>query len=309
MEQSSISQINEQQNNYRAGFVSIVGPANSGKSTLLNTICNTKLSAISQRPHTTRQHIKGIITTDRYQIIFIDTPGFINPKTKLEKLMYLETKRAAREDADILLLCLEPSVDILQKNKPLIETYLSLNKKTFCVITKIDIYEKHDIENAKEIISNMTKITEFIEISAVKNINIEFLKEKIISNLPFSPPYYFDNILSDKWERYFVSELIRETVFELYEEEIPYSVAVTIQAFREDTNPLYILAYIYVSKESHKGIIIGERGRMIGTLRERSQKKISEFLGKDVKLELHVKVKENWQDNEKFLKNILDYSL
>ncbi len=295
------------QTDFKAGFVSIVGPPNSGKSTLLNTLCMQKLSAVSSKPHTTRQHIKGIITSEKYQIIFIDTPGFIKPTTKLEKIMQFETKRAARDDADLVILTIEPDIKKIKQNSELFKNYLSLKKETVIAITKIDIYSKQQIENAKKTISSIVPVSEIIEISAVKNINLDSFLNLVVEKLPFSPPYYPSDILSDRWERYFAAQLIQETVFELYKEEIPYSVAVSIELFKEDTTPLYILAYIYVSKKTHKMIIIGKDGKMIGKLREISQKKISDFLSKEVKIELYVRLKENWQNDEKFIEKVMGY--
>lgn len=297
----------QENTNFKSGFVTIAGPPNSGKSTLLNTICNTPLSAVSARPHTTIQHIKGIITKENYQIIFVDTPGFIKPQTKLEKIMKFETQRASKEDADLILLCVEPDLSILEKNRELISLYSSYNKEIFGVITKIDIYPRKNIEEATNFLKQNTTVSCIIEISSIKKTNIDTLIQKVIEKLPYSPPYYPSDILSDKWERFFVTEMIRETIFELYKEEIPYSVAVSIELFKEDTEPVYILAYLYVSKKTHKIILIGEEGKKIKQLREKSQKKIEQILNKSVKLELHVKLKENWQNDDKFIEKILGY--
>ncbi len=292
---------------FKSGFASIVGPPNSGKSTLLNAICLKKLSAVSSKPHTTRQHIKGIITSEKYQIVFVDTPGFIKPNTRLEKIMQFETRRAAKDDADVLIVAIEPDIENIKKNLEILKTYTSFKKEMIITITKIDIYSKKQIENARKEISNIIPAQDIIEVSALKNINLDNFLNMVVQKLPFSPPYYPDDILSDKWERYFAGQLIQETVFELYEDEIPYSVAVSVEVFKEDSNPLYILAYIYTSRKNHKMIIIGKEGRMIKKLTEISQKKISDFLSKDVRLELYVKIKENWQDDKKFIERVMGY--
>lgn len=297
----------ENLSNFRAGFVTIAGPPNSGKSTLLNTICNAPLSAVSLKPHTTRQHVKGIITSSNYQIIFVDTPGFIKPTTKLEKIMRFETIRATKDDADIILVCVEPNLKLLEKYFDFLKIYSSYKKEIIVLITKIDKYSEQNILETQNAIKTFFSSSEIIKVSAIKRTNLDRLITEIVKKLPYSPPYYYDDILSDKWERYFVSELIRETIFELYDDEIPYSTAVSIELFKEDTNPIYILSYIYVSKKTHKMIIIGEKGKKIGMLRKISQEKIIKFLNKNVKLELQVKVKENWQNDERFIEKIIGY--
>lgn len=294
--------------NFKAGFVAIAGPPNVGKSTLLNTICNATLAAVSAKPHTTQQHIKGILTTSDYQIVFIDTPGFIKPTTRLEKLMRFEIIRASKDDADVILLCVEPDLTRLDRYSEFFKLYQSYKKEVIVLITKIDIYSNEAIAQTTNYIRTLFPTSQIIEISAVKGINIDKVIEAVREKLPFSPPYYHDDILSDRWERYFVQELIREAIFELYEDEIPYSVAVVVELFKEDETPIYILAYIYVSKRTHKMIIIGEKGKKIGLLRETSQRKIAKFLNKDVKLELYVKLRENWQDDKGFLERIMGYN-
>ena len=299
--------MSENISDFKAGFVTIAGPPNSGKSTLLNTLCNSTLSAVSSKPHTTQQHIKGIITSKEYQIIFIDTPGFIKPTTGIERLMRFETVRASKDDADIILLCVEPDLKLLNRYLDFFRIYQGYKKEIIVLITKVDIYSKDAILEARRFMGSIFQESKTIEISAMKKINIDTLIENIIEKLPNSPPYYYDDILSDRWERYFASELIRETIFELYEDEIPYSVGVWIELFKEDREPIYILSYLYVSKRTHKMIIIGEKGKKIGALRERAQKKISGFLQKEVKLELQVKIKENWQNDKDFIERIMGY--
>lgn len=296
-----------QNNDFRSGFVSIIGAPNSGKSTLLNALCLKKLSGVSQRPHTTRQHIKGIITRDSYQIIFIDTPGFITPKTRLEKIMHFETSRAAKDDADIILLVFEPDIEKNKKYEEVFKMYLSLKKQYIAVINKIDIYSETQIKKTQHYINSIFSVSDIILISALKKINLDKLTDKIVETLPFSPPYYYEDVLSDRWERYFAAQLIQETVFELYRDELPYSVAVSIELFKEESDPVYILAYIYVSKKTHKMIVIGKDGSMISKLRKISEEKISDFLSKNVKLELYVKIKENWQDDKNFIKKTFGY--
>ncbi len=288
---------------FKAGFVVICGLPNSGKSTLLNSLLNHHLSIVSSKPQTTRYHLKGIKTTENYQIVFIDTPGFLTPKTKLETIMKTEIERAVKNDADIIVLLVEPDAEEIKKKYEYFEKVLSLKKKTILAINKIDTYKEDEVNQT---IKLFTKISEndIIKISAKNKINLNKLEEVIVLNLPYSPPYYYDEILSDRWERYFVAEIIREEIFLNYYDEVPYSSCVEIEIFKETTNPIYILANIYVSKKTHKMIIIGEKGKAIKKLRESSEKKIKNFLNKDVKIELFVKVREDWQNDINFLNNL-----
>lgn len=294
--------------NYKAGFISISGLPNSGKSTLLNAICKTNLSAVSPKPQTTRYHIKGIITEENYQMVFIDTPGFLTPKTKIEKIMKTETDRAIKDDADIILLVIEPDTKYFEKNKDFFILISKFKKQIIAAINKIDAHSIQEINEIKKAIIEIYGNIQIIEISALKRIGLDELKKKIAENLPFSPPYYYDDILSDKWERYFVCEIIREQIFNLYRDEIPYSTEVGIEYFRENQTPLDILANIYVSKKSHKPILLGQQGKAIKKLRETSLRKIESFLGKKVRLELFVKIREDWQNDLTFINNLIrDY--
>lgn len=292
--------------NYKAGFVSILGLPNSGKSTLINQLCNAHLSAVSPKPQTTRFDLKGIKTTRNYQIVFIDTPGFLTPKTRLEKIMSAEFRKAAKDDSDLIILVFEPFKKI--EDESFFKLIAGINKPLIVAINKIDIYNDNEINESISILKKILGDKDYIKISAKNKTNLKELEELIVMRLPYSPPYYYDDILSDRWERYFVSELIREEIFLKYEDEIPYNTIVNVELFKEDVYPYYILANIYVSKKSHKPIIIGRKGSAIKKLREDSEKKIEEFLNKKVKLELSVKVRENWINDENFINNLMkDY--
>jgi GTP-binding protein Era len=290
--------------NYKAGFVTICGVSNVGKSTLLNLLLNTKLSIVSPKPKTTRYHLKGILTTNSYQIIFVDTPGYLKPANHLEKIMKSEALKAIEDDADILILLVEPDIKIFQEKFEFFKFVSEIKKPLLVAINKIDIYSEKIRKEFRENLKPVFGEREIIEISALKKINTDILLQKIIEILPQSPPYYYDDILSDRWERYFVSEMIREKIFENYYDEIPYSTAVEIIEFKENKEPVYIYANIYVSKKSHKPIIIGKSGNAITKLRVEAQKSIEEFLNKKVKLELFVKVRENWMDDPLFVDNL-----
>jgi len=290
--------------NYKAGFVTICGVSNVGKSTLLNLLLNTKLSIVSPKPKTTRYHLKGILTTNSHQIIFVDTPGYLKPANHLEKIMKSEALKAIEDDADILILLVEPDIKIFQEKFEFFKFVSEIKKPLLVAINKIDIYSEKIRKEFRENLKTVFGEREIIEISALKKINTDILLQKIIDLLPQSPPYYYDDILSDRWERYFASEMIREKIFENYYDEIPYSTAVEIIEFRENEDPVYIYANIYVSKKSHKPIIIGKSGNAITKLKVEAQKSIEEFLNKKVKLELFVKVRENWMDDQLFVDNL-----
>jgi len=296
-------------NDFRSGFVTICGLPNVGKSTLLNSFLNTNLSIVSPKPQTTRYHLKGILTEKNYQIVFIDTPGYLRPSNHLEKIMKNETTRAIKDDADIIILLAEPDINEFEKKVDFFQFLSKINKTLLIAINKVDIYKEKIRNDFKEKLKSIFgENREIIEISALKKINTDILLKKIIELLPKSHPYYYDDILSDRWERYFVSEIIREKILNLYHDEIPYLTAVEIVEFREDEDPIYIYANIYVSKKSHKPIIIGKDGNAIYKLRTEAQKSIEEFLNKKVKLELFVKVRENWMNDPLFLNNLIgDY--
>jgi len=290
-------------NNFRAGFLSIVGLPNVGKSTLTNNLSGYKISIVSPRPQTTRDHIKAIINGKDYQLIIIDTPGFLNPKNILEKSMAKVINKAIKEDADIICVLFEPDFKKNIEKKSFFEKLKSFNAPSLPVINKIDLYKENDIKKTEEFIKEIFPDKQIFKISAKTGYGIEKLKEEIIKSLPISEPYYYDDSLSDRWERFFVAEAIRENIFNMYSDEIPYSCSVQIDIFKENKGiPDEIYAVIYVSKKSHKPILIGKNGKSIKELREKSQKQIENFLNRKVKLELFVKVKENWENDIDFVK-------
>jgi len=294
---------------YKAGFVTICGLPNTGKSTLLNSFLNTNLSIVSPKPQTTRYHLKGILTEKNYQIVFIDTPGYLKPSNQMEKIMKKEALRAIKDDADVVILLTEPDIKVFNEKIDFFRFISKIKTPYIIAINKIDIYNEKIRDEFKEKLKSVfDKNIEIIEISALKKFNIDMLLKKVVYLLPISPPYYYDDIISDKWERYFVSEIIREKIFELYHDEIPYSTAVEIVEFRENQDPIYIYANIYVAKKSHKPIIIGKDGNTIAKLRTESQQAIENLLNKKIKLELFVKVRENWMNDHLFLENLMkDY--
>lgn len=290
----------------KSGYVSIIGKPNAGKSTLLNAMLGQKLSITTPKPQTTRKNITGILTEENYQIVFLDTPGILKPKYLLQEKMFDAIKNSIR-DADILVCLFDVSYD---EGKSQIDdpVYLSFvrgvrNKKKIAVLNKIDILNIEKMEAALAILNEHNIFDNVMTVSALNGFNVAELKELLINYLPEHPKYYPDEMVSDENERFFCSEIIREKILELYQEEIPYSVEVVVEEFNErEGRKDHIQAMIYVEKDSQKGIVIGKGGTAIKKLGESSRAEIEEFLQRPVYLDLRVKVKDNWRSDEKILR-------
>jgi GTP-binding protein Era len=280
---------------YRAGFVALVGQPNAGKSTLLNALMGEKMAIVSPKVQTTRHRIKGILNDKNYQVIFSDTPGIIEPKYKLhEKMMH--AVKSSLEDADVALLIVDIKDDLEQADQ--IFSSLSLKAPAIVVLNKTDLVGKETIEKAVTFFSDKKYCKKVVEISALKNNGIRELLDTIIEMLPEGEPFYTDDNLSDLPMKFFVSELIREKIFYLYQDEIPYHATVLVQEFKEKTTLTKITADIILQRETQKGIVLGEGGKMIKQLGTLARKDIEEFIGRKVFLELFVKVRPKWRDNE-----------
>jgi GTP-binding protein Era len=288
----------------KAGFVAIVGKPNSGKSTLLNAIMGQNLSIVTPKPQTTRNKIFGILTKDNIQIIFIDTPGILKPQYKLQVFMKREIDSSFLE-ADIILLVTDAYRYDTGAVKEVYEKYERefSRHKCFCILNKIDLRNKEEVLHMIRDISMNFKFDEIIPISAAKGFNINDVMDTIVKYLPENEFYFDGDIVTSQPEKFFVSELIRAQALKLYKEEIPFSVYVGIDEFKERSKGKdYIRANIILEKDSQKKIVIGRNGTMIKLLGERSRKEIEDFLGRDVFLELFVKVRKNWKNDEEFLK-------
>src|SRR5688572_27646812 len=247
----------------KAGFVAIFGKPNAGKSTLLNALLGEKLAIVSHKVQTTRHRIKGILTAPEYQIIFSDTPGIIEPKYKLhEKMMH--AVRSSLEDSDVALL-LVPANDKLEEADEIFSS-LKLKVPAIVVLNKIDLVNKQQLEKAREFFISKDYCRDVLGISALKQQHVEELVAKVLEYLPEGEPFFEGDDISDLSTRFFVSELIREKIYFLYQEEIPYETTVLIRAFEEKTTLTKIIADIIVQRESQKAIILGERGKMIKQL-------------------------------------------
>lgn len=284
----------------KAGFVNIFGKPNAGKSTLLNAIIGEKLAIVSSKVQTTRNRIKGFLTTDNYQIIFSDTPGIIEPKYKLHEKM-MQSVKSALEDADVALLLYDLSKNDLNEVNEIFGS-LRLKVPAIVICNKSDKVNKEVKEAAIEFFSKQRYAKEVIAVSAKTGNNIPELLELILKYLPEGEPFYDSDDMTDLPTRFFAGEIVREKIFELFDEEIPYHTAVIVQEFQEKTTLTKIRADIVVNRETQKSIILGEKGSMIKKLGTMAREEIEKFLQRKVFLELFVKVKPKWRENELQLK-------
>lgn len=280
----------------KVGFVNIFGRPNAGKSTLLNALVGEKLAIVSPKVQTTRHRIKAILTTDEYQIVFSDTPGIITPQYKLHERMMRAVKNSL-EDADLALLLVDAGEDPVESNA--IFESLGLKVPAIVVLNKVD---KNSPAAAKAFFQSRPYASEVMEISALTGLGVPALLTRIVSRLPEGEPFYSGEDMSDLPTKFFVGEMIREQIYRLYAEEIPYHTAVVIQEFKEQAELIRIRAEIVVQRETQKGILLGEKGNKIKQLGIDARKEIEAFLGSKVYLELFVKVRPKWRDNDLLLK-------
>ena len=283
----------------KAGFVNIFGKPNAGKSTLLNALMGEKMAIVSHKVQTTRHRIKGILSEKDYQLIFSDTPGIIEPKYKLHERM-MQAVRSALEDADLALLLADVQDD-RQENDAIFSS-LKLKVPALVVVNKIDRVSKELVQEAAGFYSAKAYCKEVICISALAKININGLLGTILQYIPEGDPFFSEDDISDLPTRFFVGELIREKIYQLYEDEIPYHATVIVQEYKEKQTLVKIRAEIVVQRETQKGIILGGGGKMIRELGTESRKEIEKFIGSKVFLELFVKVRPKWRDNDLYLR-------
>jgi GTP-binding protein Era len=289
--------------NFRAGYVALVGRPNVGKSTLLNQLLKMKLSIVTHKPQTTRKKVLGILSGENYQIVFIDTPGIIEPKYNLQKVM-MKYVRSAMEDADVIVYLVDAS-STRKDFEEIGEQIAPLEKPVILVLNKIDLVKKDDLLPLIDAYRSLYDFRAIVPISALKGDGLDDLVKEIVQNLPYNPPYYPPDYVTDQQERFFVSEIIREKIFQLYGEEIPYSCHVQIEEFKENPGRKdFIRAIIYVERLSQKGILIGKKGQALKRVGELARQEIEAFLGRPVYLELYVKVMEDWRKKESKLRRL-----
>lgn len=283
----------------KSGFVNIFGRPNAGKSTLLNSLIGEKLAIVSPKVQTTRHRIKAILTTEDYQIIFSDTPGIIDPKYRLHEKM-MQAVKSSLEDADVAIYLHDLTDPPDESAKVFSE--LKLRVPVIVVLNKKDVVSKKKVEEAVLYFEDQSYAKAVLAVSATKGEGVQNLIEKIVSLLPEGEPFYSGENLSDLPTKFFVGEIIREKIFFLYQEEIPYQATVLVQEFKEKATLTKIMAEIIVQRETQKGIILGEKGKMIRELGTIARKEIEQFIGGKVFLELFVKVRPNWRENELYLR-------
>ncbi len=282
-------------NTFRSGFVAIIGRPNAGKSTLLNALVGEKISIVSDRPQTTRNRITGILTLPDAQVIFLDTPGLHRPKGLLNEYM-VNTAKEACEEVDIILFMVEADRNPGADEKEIIEFLKGLKTKVFLVINKIDIVRRDSLLSLINKYSSMYNFSEIIPVSSLKGENVSDLKDTIIGCLPEGPQYYPEDEMTEQPERFIAAEIIREKIFRMTGDEVPYSTAVLVEEMKERGEKIFTRADIYVEKDSHKGIIIGAKGQMLKKIGQAARRDIERLLGTPIYLELWVKVKSDWRE-------------
>ncbi len=285
---------------HKAGFVNIIGNPNVGKSTLMNALVGEKLSIITRKCQTTRHRILGVVNGEDFQIVFSDTPGILNPHYKLQQCM-LQQVEGALSDADVFLVVTDMGEEI--KNKEIYENIKKNNIPVVVVINKIDLASQEKVTAVIEHWKSEIPRAEIVPCSALHSMGIERVMELVKSYLPSSPAYYDKDMLTDKSMRFLVSEIIREKILLTYDKEIPYSTEVAVEEFKEDEQMNRIRAVIFTERESQKKIIIGRNGSMIKRVGTEARKDIEEFTEKKCFLELMVKVKKDWRNSERDLRN------
>ncbi len=285
---------------HKSGFVNLVGRPNAGKSTLMNKLVGERISIITPKAQTTRHRIIGIVNTDEYQIVYSDTPGILEPKYALQASMMSFVKEALK-DADILLLIIDitdEKLDFYGFEKALAEAEVP----TIIVLNKIDLSNQDIIDSWSAQLNSLFPKGEIIPVSALHDFGVVQIQNRIKELLPESPPYYEKDALTDRPMKFFAAEIIRERIMENYQQEVPYSVEVEIETYKESERLVHIGAVIYVSRDSQKGILIGHKGSKLKKVGTEARKLLESFIDIKVFLEMHVKVDEDWRNKENRLK-------
>ncbi|MAV00593.1 MAG: GTPase Era [Flavobacteriaceae bacterium] len=285
---------------HKSGFVNIIGNPNVGKSTLMNSLVGEKLSIITSKAQTTRHRILGLVNGEDFQLVLSDTPGVIKPSYDLQSSM-MDFVKSAVDDADIIVYMIEVGESSL-KDEDLYNKIKSSTLPLLLVINKIDLSNQNELEEQVDKWKNKLPNAEIFPISAIEKFQVESLLKRIIELLPESPPYFPKDQLTDKPERFFVNEIIREKILLNYKKEIPYSVEILTEEFKEDDKIIRIRSIIMVERDSQKGIIIGHKGSALKKIGIQARKDLETFFGKQIHIELFVKVNKNWRNNQNQLK-------
>lgn len=285
---------------HKAGFVNIVGNPNVGKSTLMNQLVGEQISIATFKAQTTRHRIMGIVNTPEAQVVFSDTPGVLKPNYKMQEMM-LAFSESALADADILLYVTDVR-ETPTKNMDFLEKVSKMEKPVILLINKIDESEQNQLGDLVETWHKLLPKAEILPISAKNKFGKEILMKRILELLPESPAYFDKDQLTDKPAKFFVSEIIREKILRYYDKEIPYSVEVAVERFKEDDRLIRINAVIYVERDSQKGIIIGHQGQALKKVSAEARKSLEQFFGKKIFLETYVKVDKDWRSSKRELR-------
>ena len=280
---------------HKAGFVNIVGNPNVGKSTLMNALVGERISIATFKAQTTRHRIMGIYNTDEMQIVFSDTPGVLKPNYKLQESM-LNFSTSALTDADILLYVTDV-VETPDKNNEFMEKVRQMTVPVLLLINKIDLTDQ------EKLVKLVEEWKELLPQAEIIPINVDYVMKRIKELLPDSPPYFGKDQWTDKPARFFVNEIIREKILLYYDKEIPYSVEVAVEEFKEEAKKIHIRAVIYVERDSQKGIIIGKQGKALKKVATEARRELERFFGKTIYLETYVKVDKDWRSSDKELRN------
>ena len=286
---------------HKAGFVNIVGNPNVGKSTLMNALLGERISIATFKAQTTRHRIMGIYNTEDMQIVFSDTPGVLKPAYKLQESM-LEFSNSALTDADVLLYVTDV-IEKAEKNSDFIDKVGQLDVPVIVLINKIDLTNQQMLERLVESWHELLPKAEIIPMSAANKFNVDVVLNRVKDLIPESPPYFEKDQWTDKPARFFVSEILREKILLYYDKEIPYSVEVVVEQFKETEKKISINAVIYVERDSQKGIIIGHQGKALKKVSTEARKSLEKFFGKAIYLETFVKIDKDWRNSDKELRN------
>ena len=287
---------------HKAGFVNIIGNPNVGKSTLMNRMVGQKLSIVTSRAQTTRHRLLGIVNGEDFQIIYSDTPGLVQPKYKLQEYM-VKAVHTALDDADIILFTTDITEEPAETH-PLVLKIQNTQAPVICLLNKTDLSSPEEVEALTHQWEELLPQAECIPVSALLGANLDKLFGRILELLPESPSYFPKDQITDKPEKFFVEEIIREKILMYYRQEIPYSVEVVVESFKEDEKLIRISTRIFVMRDSQKGILIGHQGKALKKVGTEARKDIEAFFNKKVFLELFVKVKKDWRDKDRILRNL-----
>jgi GTPase len=285
---------------HRSGFVNILGNPNVGKSTIMNALVGEKLSIITPKVQTTRHRIMGIVNGVDYQIVYSDTPGILNPKYKLQETM-MGFVNTALVDADLILYVTDIQ-DKSEEESGYLRKIIESKTPVIVAINKIDLSNQEELEKCVERWHGIFPDSDIIPLSALRNFNLDILFRSVLEKLPEGEPYFPKDQLTDKFERFFASEIIREKILLNYQKEIPYSVEIEVESFKDEAHIINIRALIHVARDSQKGIIIGHKGQMLKRTGTEARKDMEDFFGKKVFLELYVKVSKEWREKPQMLK-------